>query len=100
MIWAAVWLPWILNGLETLLEQAQVRDKILSSLKISLYIAIMLLAGHAQVAWYALLFAGLWLLVRAWQFGRIKLTVKTIGIFAAFGGFWALFCSVLFFSAL
>jgi len=85
MIWAAVWLPWILNGLETLLEQAQVRDKILSSLKISLYIAIMLLAGHAQVAWYALLFAGLWLLVRAWQFGRIKLTVKTIGIFAACG---------------
>ncbi len=85
MIWAAAWLPWILTGVESLLQATDVRQRIITRLKISLYIAMMLLAGHAQVAWYALLFAGLWTVIRAWQTGKLKVTARAVGIFAVCG---------------
>ena len=85
MIWAAVWLPWILTGWRSLLQATDVHQRMITRLKISLYIAMMLLAGHAQVAWYALLFAGLWTLVRAWQTGKLKVTARAVGIFAVCG---------------
>jgi len=97
MIWAAVWLPWILSGLEALLQHTEVRQRIFTGLKISFCIAMMLLAGHAQIAWYALLFAGLWAFFRAWQAGKWKMSLNIIGIFAMCGFFALLLTAVQLF---
>jgi len=87
MIWAAVWLPWILTGIERLLTSKSKVEGMRAGLRLALYIAMLLLAGHAQVAWYALLFAGLWALVRGWQRGRWKISLSAAVIFAICSGF-------------
>lgn len=85
MIWSAVWLPWILSGLEGYLQHTKIWQKTFTALKISFCIAMMLLAGHAQIAWYALLFAGLWVLVRGWQAGKWKLSLRAAALFVLCG---------------
>ncbi len=87
MIWAAVWLPWILTGIERLLTSKSKVEGMRAGLRLALHIAMLLLAGHAQVAWYALLFAGLWALVRGWQRGRWKISLSAAVIFAICSGF-------------
>ncbi|HAL16946.1 MAG TPA: hypothetical protein DCP32_09390 [Anaerolineaceae bacterium] len=81
MIWAAVWLPWILTAIDGLFICKTKMEGLRVGLKLALYLAMMLLAGHAQVAWYALLFAGFWALVRGWQLGGWKLSLRCAGIF-------------------
>ncbi|HWR65169.1 MAG TPA: YfhO family protein, partial [Bellilinea sp.] len=97
MIWAAVWLPWILSGLEAYLQHTEIRQRMFAGLKISFCIAMMLLAGHAQIAWYALLFAGIWALIRAWQAGKWKISLKTAGAFVLYGLFALMLTAVQLF---
>jgi hypothetical protein len=64
IISAAAWLPWLLWALYGLLTVRRVRDGGWTAL----FVALLLLAGHAQTAWYALLLAGLF---TVWTVARI-----------------------------
>lgn len=51
------WLPWVLLGVYTLTQKPHHRR---SWLGLAFSLGMMLLAGHAQLAWYSILLAGLW----------------------------------------
>jgi hypothetical protein len=58
---AAAWLPWILLFTYRLATASPVgRGR--PSVRLAVVLALLLLAGHAQTAWYSLLLSGLWLL--------------------------------------
>lgn len=94
MIWAAVWLPWILTAVDGLLARKTKAEGLRVGLKLVLYLAMLLLAGHAQVAWYTLLLAGLWALVRGWQLGGWQLSLRCAGIFVGCSVFAGLLTAV------
>ncbi|TDA64920.1 MAG: hypothetical protein D9V45_09930 [Chloroflexi bacterium] len=94
MIWTAVWLPWILTSVDGLLVSKKKTEVLRGGLKLALYLSMLLLAGHAQVAWYALLFAGFWALVRGWQLGGWQLSLRCAGIFVGCGIFAGLLTAV------
>ena len=54
VVQAAAWLPWLLWAALRLLENGRPR----SAGTLALFMALMLLAGHAQTAWYSLLLVG------------------------------------------
>lgn len=58
IISAAAWLPWLLWATLGILQQGRSRDVAL----LAVFCALLLLAGHAQTAWYALLLTGLYAL--------------------------------------
>lgn len=69
MIWTGAWLPWLIAETQLLIEpnseghsqpHSYLRDW-LPRLPLVAVVALMLLAGHAQLAWYNLLLTGLWL---------------------------------------
>ncbi|MBL7161762.1 MAG: YfhO family protein [Anaerolineales bacterium] len=60
---AVAWLPWVLFFA---FEAVQDRDR-RSWLKLGVVIGMQLLAGHAQMAWYTLLLASLWVAYWSWQ---------------------------------
>ena len=69
ILWTLSWLPWIMYLATRMLENGnkdQNSIKILWNpfLKLSLSIAMMLLAGHAQSAWYILLITGSWVVYK------------------------------------
>lgn len=66
-ITAAAWLPWLIWALYGLVVARRVRDGGCAAL----FTALLLLAGHAQTAWYSLLIAGLFTL---WIAARAQLT--------------------------
>lgn len=76
MLWAAAWLPWVIFCAEGLVHPTQAvrmqghvrRFRLLPGLVACL--ALQLLAGHAQLTWYALVLAGAWVTFRGWQDAR------------------------------
>nr|MBN1228491.1 YfhO family protein [Anaerolineae bacterium] len=63
------WLPWLFLGVDRLLEAGQRRRLLLRQvLLLGAVIGMMLLGGHAQTAFYGLLFAGCYSL---WRLGRL-----------------------------
>lgn len=54
---AAAWLPWILWAAYRLATRPDQRRE---AFRLALLAALLLLAGHAQLAWYTLLLAGAW----------------------------------------
>lgn len=85
IIWAAAWLPWVMCWVDKIVTAGSKRETIKSGLILSVLIAMMLLAGHAQISWYSLLLAGLWLVFRSMQTGTWRLAWRKLGILAAFG---------------
>ena len=80
MVWATVWLPWIFNGAEALVTKPQ-SDKQYKweyPVTLTVYIAMMLLAGHAQLSWYILQITGLWIFVSSWYKQDIKYSLSRI----------------------
>lgn len=74
IIWAASWIPWTLRyscDLAAPVEAIAPVKRFRFSAGLMLSAAMMLLAGHAQLSWYGLLFAGLWVLAgslrRPWR---------------------------------
>ncbi len=70
MVWAGAWIPWIFLyasdlGLPVRSEANQGRQKILH-LPLVFAITLQLLAGHAQLGWYTLTLAALWVVVGGW----------------------------------
>ena len=75
MIWVAAWLPWMLfygERLATWLPSTEGRKRLSFSTGLTACAAMILLAGHAQLAWYGLLLGGAWMILRGWQAGGIS----------------------------
>lgn len=94
IIWAAAWLPWVMCWIEKFVAEANRREKLKAGLILSLFIAMMLLAGHAQISWYSLLLSGLWFLFRAIRARGYKAVFKETGLLAAFG-IWAVLLAAI-----
>lgn len=70
MIWTAAWLPWLIYAAcDVAMPGGMERGGRWLSLRLALVSGLMLLAGHAQFAWYALLLATAWVGVGAWGRG-------------------------------
>lgn len=82
---SAAWLPWIMLAVYQLAHEPDNKKHLY---KTALFIALQLLAGHAQTSWYTLILAGVWLLYWSWQkngWARIKKTLPRYlgaGLFA------------------
>jgi hypothetical protein len=63
---AVAWLPWILLAAFELVQEPKSRRAVL---KLALCLGLQWLAGHAQIAWYSLLFTIAWTAFWAWQQG-------------------------------
>jgi hypothetical protein len=87
MIQAAAWLPWLMWAAHRLITLRQRRD----AAWLAVFSSLLLLAGHAQTAWYSLLLTGLfslWLWVTTpplrWQtlFGLVAAVLLGAGVAA------------------
>jgi hypothetical protein len=66
MLWAGSWLPWIIlaaSKIASPVRGASDSDKPFLQISLITAVALMLLAGHAQLSWYILLLAYFWVLV-------------------------------------
>lgn len=61
---SAAWLPWIMLAIYQLAHEPDNKKHLYRT---ALFIALQLLAGHAQTSWYILILAGVWLLYWSWQ---------------------------------
>lgn len=84
---SAAWLPWILLACRELaVGELAVGEKDKKAvLKLSLFISLQLLAGHAQIAWYTLILAGVWLAYWAWENGKWEQLKNAFGKFILAG---------------
>lgn len=64
MIWAGVWLPWLILAVERMISLRGCCTRLGRMLPASLVLAMQLLAGHAQLAFYSVLLATFWLVLR------------------------------------
>lgn len=98
MTWAAAWLPWVLFCASDLAFPGQARQAVRPGLRFSprlaLSIAMLLLAGHAQLAWYTLLLAAAWVAWGALGVGGWKNLALRAGTFAAAGALAAAVAAV------
>jgi len=64
---AVAWLPWILLAADQLVASLEAGKPARKAIILAVVIALQLLAGHAQTAWYSLLLVGIWTSVRSWN---------------------------------
>ncbi len=71
MVWVAAWMPWVMLGASRISITGRRPQNGGAFLPPALVasLAMMLLGGHAQLAWYTLLLAGVWVIVGAWRGG-------------------------------
>lgn len=84
MIWAGVWLPWLIWAVEGLIKSEKFSQKWIWMIGLALIAANQLLAGHAQLSWYSLIFAASWTLFRVAKIETWKARIK-IGALLWFG---------------
>ena len=85
MIWAGAWMPWVLwsaSGIGSPFSGFRDRKRWIWFVLIT---AMLLLAGHAQLSWYILLFAGAWIFIGSWFHQGIKQAFISAGIFIGLG---------------
>ncbi|NMB89683.1 MAG: YfhO family protein, partial [Chloroflexi bacterium] len=82
MIWTAAWFPWVILYASQigapLSDRASKTGGI--SIRLVLSLAMMLLAGHAQLSWYILIFTGAWVLVGAGMQGGWRRAGPAVGL--------------------
>ncbi len=61
---AAAWLPWSILAVESIIRPKPNEHPLRLWINSSVSFALLLLAGHAQTAWYILLLAMIWVIVR------------------------------------
>ena len=61
------WLPWILWAVYRLINSTSFRQTLERALSVTFFLSLLLLAGHAQTAWYTLLLAGMWVIFWGWN---------------------------------
>ena len=84
MIWAGSWLPWIIwsaSKFSMPVKGGQTRQKGISPALV-ICLSFQLLSGHAQLSWYTILLAALWVYVGGWVNGGWR---------RAFSSLWILF---------
>jgi hypothetical protein len=85
MLWAAVWLPWLLVGIEKVLSNISHPFKKGLWVQLTLTLVMVLLSGHAQVAWYIIVFTGFYTVFRGWQIGRGRGLGRGLAVLAVCG---------------
>jgi hypothetical protein len=90
ILWTVSWLPWIMYLATRMLEQGitdsnSLRKKWDPFLKLSLVIAMILLAGHAQSAWYILLITGSWVVYKGLLKKKVNYFLRTSTTFLLAG---------------
>lgn len=89
MTWAAAWFPWVIFSLDQIInmagpptgksqpgvQEAPIRFPFF----LSFCLAMQLLAGHAQLAWYTFIFAGVWGVVGLFKLRSRKQFILTSG---------------------
>jgi len=86
ILWTLSWLPWIMYLATRMLEQGITDSNSIKTiwnpfLKLSLAIAMVLLAGHAQSAWYILLISGSWVVYRGLLKKKVDHFLRSSSIF-------------------
>ena len=75
MVWAGAWLSWIIEAASRIsmpVRGHNVFEERKIPVDLILYIAMLLLAGHAQLSWYVLALATAWVLFGAWLNGGFQ----------------------------
>ena len=84
MVWAGAWLPWlVLAACSIAAPGERSPQRVIVHIPLIPCMAMLLLAGHAQLAWYSLIFTGAWVVVGGWSAGRLRgvtLAVISYGI--------------------
>ena len=91
MIWAGSWMPFVILGANQIaspfggLEVTPNRSPDWLRWPLVLPVAMMLLAGHAQLSWYILMLAGMWVAVGGWRNAKAAGMIRSVGMFLAAG---------------
>jgi hypothetical protein len=87
MIWAGAWLPWVIWAASAFAMpvKAENLSRKLIFPGLAVCIGMQLLAGHAQLSWYTIVLAGVWVLVGGWINGGWKGTARGACILAVNG---------------
>lgn len=79
MAYVFAWLPWVFKFADEL-DQSQDEQiphrRFVFSIPLAAAVGMMLLAGHAQLSWYTLMFSSAWVLVKAFRGGWRALWAK------------------------
>jgi hypothetical protein len=80
MVWTAAWLPWVMLGASQIAIPGRdaLPGRSIFPLGLAFSSTFMLLAGHAQLSWYILLFAGAWVLVGSLHGGPRRLLTSLL----------------------
>jgi hypothetical protein len=86
MVWAGAWIPWIFLtvsdlGMPVRIETDNVHQKMLH-LPLVLAITMQLLAGHAQLSWYTLTLATMWVVIGKWVNSGFRQACSALARFA------------------
>jgi len=81
MIWAGVWLPWLILAAEKTIQARNRKTAIWAIARLAFIAAFQLLAGHAQLTWYSFLLAGIWVIYRSWHLSDFKNMGVVVGKF-------------------
>jgi len=76
MIWAGIWLPWVMFGGLKLVQWSKTRLKVGFPLVLTGSITMQLLAGHAQLTWYTLVLLFTWVIFLVWDSRPTKRLIK------------------------
>jgi hypothetical protein len=97
MVWTAAWLPWIMLGVSQIgwpVKGWKEPGKRYIPLGLVTAIAMMLLAGHAQLSWYILLLAAAWVISGGYMQNRAKGAVRSVILFGAAAGLGAALAAI------
>ncbi len=77
MIWTGVWFPWVVLGASRIACPGITvqKPKAGAVLSLTVALALMLLAGHAQLSWYILMFASAWVFMGGFFEGGMRRAV-------------------------
>lgn len=86
---AAAWLPWIIFMAERLTKEQATsrfnRSNIRSIIFLGILFGFQWLAGHAQTAWYSLVFTAIWIIWRGFSRGRLRGVIRVGSALSAAG---------------
>ncbi len=74
MVWTVAWMPWVLLAAGKIAAPGRGlgQNRSLFPLSLPVFLALMLLAGHAQWSWYILLLTAAWVFVGGWSGAGFK----------------------------
>lgn len=87
MIWSISWMPWIIYAASFIVNprgsktSIGLKDKLGKILLVILFLTLQLLAGHAQMTWYILVFTAIWVLVNGIVSQKLEPGLAAMGIF-------------------